>query len=88
MFFPEIRIGWVALLFSPSLRTLMTEGEGTAVERRRLADGPFQASVTSGLPVAAGDDLGASVGMFHAGYTKLASALILSPAKNSPEYHL
>jgi hypothetical protein len=42
MFFPEIRIGWSALLFSLSLRTLLTEGEGTAVKRHRLADGPLQ----------------------------------------------
>ena len=36
----------------------------------------------------AGDDLGTSSGMVHTRYTKLASALILSPGKNLPEYHL
>ena len=36
----------------------------------------------------AGDDLGTSSGMFHARYTKLAPALILLAAKNSPEHHL
>jgi hypothetical protein len=45
MFFPEIRVGWAALLFSLSLQALMIGGEGTALKRRRLADGPLQSPV-------------------------------------------
>jgi hypothetical protein len=83
MFFPEIRVGWAARLFPLSLQTLMPEGEGTAVKRRRLADEPLRAPAHRTHAGWQGDALGSSAGVFHTWYTNLLQVLIPARIKIS-----
>jgi hypothetical protein len=50
MFFPEIHVGWAALLFPLPLRMLKTKLKEEEVKRHRLADGPIQMPARRATP--------------------------------------